>query len=298
MTRVFVVGNAVSDVTLKVRRFPRPGESVLAESIVRAPGGKGLNQAVAAQRAGASVVFVSALGTDATASEIENALRREGFADLRLLKPVHDTDVSILTVTVDGENAIVTTVACTQASRPENLTALLYDLRRDDYVLMQGNLSMRTTHAVVDFARARGAKIVINAAPWHWDGTAILEKCEGVIANEGEMCEIHGPGDVQGSAAWLRGRGPRWVIVTLGANGCLVSSESGTLPVAGHPASVTDTSGAGDVFSGVLVASLARGRSLTDAIHAGQKAAAIAVARAGTYAAIPSIEEMAHIAEG
>ncbi|MGI4855608.1 MAG: ribokinase [Janthinobacterium lividum] len=290
-----MVGNAVLDVTLNVQRFPRPGESVLAESIMRAPGGKGLNQAVAAQRAGAGVVFIAALGTDAAASEIEDALRREGFTGLRLIKPVQDTDVSILTVTAEGENAIVTTVGCTQASRPEGFTELLYDLRRDDFVLMQGNLSLVNTHVIADYARARGAKVVINAAPWHWDETAILEKCEGVIANEGEIFDIYGQGNVQRSAAWLQSKGPSWVIVTLGANGCLLACETGTAVVAGQTAKVADTSGAGDVFSGVLVAALAQGRSLSDAINSGQQAAVLTVERAGTYAAIPSVDELAHI---
>jgi ribokinase len=295
MTRVFVVGNAVSDVTLKVRRSPRPGESILAESITHAPGGKGLNQAVAAQRAGARVVFVSALGTDAVAADIERALTLERFTGLRLLKPVHDTDVSILMVTADGENSIVTTVGCTQASTAEGLTELLFDLGRDDYVLMQGNLSLVNTEEIVDFARARGARIVINAAPWHWDGTRVLEKCEGVIANEGEIFDITRRGDARSAAVWLQSKGPKWVIVTLGANGCLLSDQSGTTNIAGQPATATDTSGAGDVFSGVLVASLAQGKSLIDAIDSGQKAAAIAVERLGTYTAIPSVNELAHI---
>jgi ribokinase len=295
MTRVFVVGNAVSDVTLRVRRSPRPGESVLAESIMHAPGGKGLNQAVAAQRAGASVVFVSALGTDAVASDIERALTLEGFSGLRLLKPVHDTDVSILTVTADGENSIVTTVGCTQASSPEGLTELLFDLGRNDYVLMQGNLSLVNTEEIVDFARARSARIVINAAPWHWDGTRVLEKCEGVIANEGEIFDISRRDNTRSAAVWLQSKGPEWVIVTLGASGCLLSDKSGTTDIAGQPATATDTSGAGDVFSGVLIASLAQGKSLIDAIDSGQKAAAITVGRTGTYTAIPSVDELAHI---
>ena len=92
------------------------------------PVGKGLNQAVAAQRSGAKVVFVSAIGGDAAGIEIENALLREAFDDLRLIKLSCDTDVSILTVTADGENSIITTIGCTQASSAERLTA--FSIRR------------------------------------------------------------------------------------------------------------------------------------------------------------------------
>jgi ribokinase len=292
MTRVFVVGNAVSDVTLNVRRAPRPGESVLAQSIARAPGGKGLNQAVAAQRSGAKVVFVSAIGHDAAGIEIENALLREAFDDLRLIKLPCDTDVSILTVTADGENSIITTIDCTQASSAERLTASLSGVQAGDYVLMQGNLSLASTNAVADLTRERSAKLVINAAPWHWDSTEVLEKCEGVIANEGEMLDIAKGIDVKHSAAWLQAKGPAWVIVTLGADGCLLSTREAVSSFAAEPAKASDTSGAGDVFSGVLVGSLARGTSLNDAIQAGQRAAALTVERTGTFSAIPSVEEM------
>jgi ribokinase len=292
MTRVYVVGNSVADLTLSVRRSPRPGESVLAESISRTPGGKGLNQAVAARRAGADVAFVSAIGTDATGIEIEAALSGEHFSDLRLLKLPLATDVSILTVTADGENSIVTTVGCTQASSAIEVTNCLRDLRLGDYVLLQGNLSSDSTNAIVDFARACGSKVVVNAAPWHWEGTRILEKCEGVIANEGEIRDISGMREAGPAASWLQSRGPAWVIVTLGARGCLLASKDGITFFEGKPAKAKDTSGAGDVFSGVLVASIALGNSLEEGIDAAQRAASLTVERAGTYTAIPSVAEL------
>ena len=85
--------------------------------------------------------------------------------------------------------------------------------------------------------------------------------------------------DVKDSAAWLQAKGPAWVIVTLGAEGCLLSTHKGAWNFAARPVKASDTSGAGDVFSGVLVGSLARGASLDDAIQAGQRAAALTVER-------------------
>lgn len=293
MTRVYVLGNAVTDVSLTIERAARPGESILARSIVRAPGGKGLNQAVAAGRAGAEVVFVSALGTDASGSELAGALAREPFAALRMLQLPVATDMSILTVTADGENAIVTTVGCLQAVPPEALQDHLHDLLPGDYLLMQGNLSSAVTGALAEHARARGARVVVNAAPWHWDGPEVLQRCEGVIANEGEMIGISGMADVEAGAAWLLARGPAWVIVTLGARGCLLVDAAGSTRHGGVPADVRDTSGAGDVFCGVLVAGLAAGEPLARAITAAQGAAALTVERSGTYLAIPSVEELA-----
>ncbi|WP_415794275.1 PfkB family carbohydrate kinase, partial [Mycolicibacterium frederiksbergense] len=56
MTRVCVVGSVNMDLVFAVQALPAPGATVLASSMVRAPGGKGGNQAVAAARAGADVV--------------------------------------------------------------------------------------------------------------------------------------------------------------------------------------------------------------------------------------------------
>ncbi|CAB3773699.1 ribokinase [Paraburkholderia humisilvae] len=293
--RLFVVGNAVSDLTLRVERAPHAGESILADHMQRAPGGKGLNQAVAAHRAGAAVVFHATIGDDGEGADIAERLDAERMHALRLVRHALPTDLSVLTVTRNGENAIITTAGCTRALSAAALVAQVADITATDTLLMQGNLSLECSRAVIDHARAAGATVIVNAAPWCWHDASALALCDGVVANEGEICAIAGVDDPKRGAVQLLAQGPRWVIVTLGARGALVVRGGEPLHMPAAPVVPIDTSGAGDVFCGVLAALCTQAVPFLRAIECAQLAAAITVGRPGTFSAIPSAEEMQRV---
>ena len=139
MGRVVVIGNAGLDLGLAVPHLPRPGETLVGTPSPRAPGGKGLNQAVVAARYGARVTFCAPLGNDdSEAQEIERHLAREGFAQLILPRLPYPTDFSLLMVLPNGENAIVSTSACSLALKVEQARPALGDLTTDEVVLVQG----------------------------------------------------------------------------------------------------------------------------------------------------------------
>ncbi|HVE09699.1 MAG TPA: ribokinase [Paraburkholderia sp.] len=298
MKRLFVVGNAVADLTFLVERAPRAGESVLSVAVQRAPGGKGLNQAVAAHRAGAAVVFHAAIGTDAEGAGIRKRLEAEQMHALRLVACDVATDMSVVTVTRSGENSIVTAAGCTRALDTPQVVAQIADITADDTLLMQGNLSLECTRAVIGHARDTGATVIVNAAPWCWPDPSALERCAGVIANEGEIRDISGIDEPGQAARWLLARGPEWVVVTLGARGALLVSARQTVHLPALPVVAVDTSGAGDVFCGVLAALLSQAAPLTRAIDCAQRAAALAVERHGTFGSIPRADEMRHVMQG
>jgi ribokinase len=295
MNRLFVVGNAVADLTFLVERAPRTGESVLAVAVQRAPGGKGLNQAVAAQRAGAAVVFHAAIGHDAEGAGIRERLAAERMYALRLVSCDVATDMSVVTVSRNGENSIVTAAGCTRALDTPQVVAQIADITAADTLLMQGNLSLDCTRAVIGYARDRGAMVVVNAAPWCWPEPSVLGCCAGVIANEGEIRDISGVDEPEQAARWLLARGPEWVVVTLGARGALLVRDGQAVHLPALPVVAVDTSGAGDVFCGVLAALLSQGAPLTQAIECAQRAAALAVERHGTFGSIPHADEMRHV---
>jgi ribokinase len=295
MKRLFVVGNAVADMTFLVERAPRAGESVLAVAVQRAPGGKGLNQAVAAQRAGAAVVFHATIGNDDEGAGIRKRLEAEQMHALRIVSCDVATDMSVVTVARSGENSIVTAAGCTRALDTQQVVAQIADITADDTLLMQGNLSLDCTRAVIGHARDRGAAVIVNAAPWCWPDPSALERCAGVIANEGEIRDISGVDEPEQAARWLLARGPEWVVVTLGARGALLVRAAQSVHLPALPVVAVDTSGAGDVFCGVLAALLSQAAPLTQAIECAQRAAALAVERHGTFASIPRADEMRHV---
>lgn len=283
--RVIVIGNAGLDLGLAVPRLPLRGETLIGTAGARAPGGKGLNQAVVAARCGTHVRFCAPLGNNAAeAEEVEFNLAREGFAELILPRLPHATDFSLLMVLPDGENSIVSTSACSLALTREQAQMALHDLDERDVVLVQGNLALDTTGFILASARHQGATTIFNPAPF-WPGAEELtRRCSLVIANRLEAQSL---GDRMADATAA--------IVTLGSEGCVLLDASGRRPFAGETIAAIDTTGCGDTFCGVIAATLARGLTIETAIGAAQKAAALTATRPGAFQALPSRQELATI---
>ena len=285
MSRVFVLGNASIDTTLRVPRLPVAGETLMATGILRSPGGKGLNQAVMAARAGAAVHFLAPLGTEPETALIRDALARESLAACHLVDVGAPTDLSSLMVGPDGENCIVSTGACCDALSEDVALGFIAPMRAGDILLVQGNLPEQVTLAAMVAARSRGPRVMLNTAPLRWDFSALLPLCDLVVANLFEARTITGH-DMPGAAAQaLAGAGA--AIVTLGSQGCVLADHA-IRGFAAETVQAVDTSGAGDVFCGVLAALWSAGAVLPSAIARAQRAAAISVGRAGCFGAFPS----------
>jgi len=279
--RVVVIGNAGLDLRLEVPRLPLAGETLIGSAGTRAPGGKGLNQAVVAARCGVPVHFCAPLGNDeAEANEVEKHLSREGLAKLLLPRLPYATDFSLLMVLPNGENSIVSTSACSLALTAAQAEPLLRDLGEGDVVLMQGNLSLETTGSLLTIARKQKAMTLFNPAPF-WPGAEkLVGQCDLVIANEIEAKALGASIDIAGAA-----------IVTLGADGCMLIERQQRRTFPAEIVAAIDTTGCGDTFCGVMAASLARGFATEQAIGVAQKAAALTATRAGAFDALPSRQE-------
>ncbi len=282
MSRVHVLGNAGFDIGLRLPRLPVPGETLVGSHGTEAPGGKGLNQAVAAARAGAAVRFLAPLGGNGAA--IRAALAAEGFEALELPVLPLPTDRSILMVLPDGENCIVTLGDCAEALDPAAAAAFAGAVGTDEILLMQGNLSAAATLAA---AAACAGEVMLNTAPLRWDARPLLPLCAVVVANRVEAAAITG----QASASAFHQAGAAVAIVTLGAEGCLVADAAGERHYPAPPARLLDSTGAGDAFCGTLAAQLAAGWALADAVAAAQRVAARTVERPGAFAALPPLAE-------
>ncbi len=280
--RVVVIGNAGLDLSLSVPRLPLAGETLVGAAGPRAPGGKGLNQAVVAARCGAEVRFCAPLGSDlAEANDVERYLSSEGFAELILPRLAHATDFSLLMVLPDGENSIVSTSACSLALSQEQAEPALRGLGEGDVVLLQGNLSLGTTAFLLAAARRRKATTILNPAPF-WPGAEkLLARSSLVIANEIEAEALAGA--IHDARA---------AIVTRGAAGCLLIEGGRRRSFPAEAVTAVDTTGCGDAFCGVMAASLARGFTNDEAIGMAQKAAALTATRPGAFQALPSREEL------
>ncbi len=297
MKRVFVLGNATLDIIQRVRRLPAPGETLLCHAIDRCAGGKGLNQAVAAARAGAHTTLVAPVGADPDGLLVRQAAAAEDRLESRWVSVRHPTDLSCIWVADDGENAIVSSSASARSLEGPEVIESLRDLRSGDLLMMQGNLSADATSEAVTFAKKRGALLVLNTAPLDWDMSEILPRSEIVVANENEARLLTGLSPDQAAVALL-GAETKAVVVTLGRAGAILAQGHRTDRIPALKADAIDTSGAGDVTVGTLTAFLARGCAIEIALSAAMTAAALSVTRKGTTPSFPTAGEMMAIAAG
>jgi ribokinase len=291
---IHVIGNAAVDSVIRVERFPRPGETIVALGASEDLGGKGVNQAVVAARCGAPVRLVAPIGDDPLGERIRSSLAREGVQTDGVTTSPYGTDRCVITVDRRGENTILSLIEAARHFDPLAETRLESWIRPGDFVVMQGNLRSNVTRDCLTLSRSKGATTVLNPSPTYaaqdYDWTVV----DLVLVNRGEATELGG-GGAEEAARELCKRGAGAVVLTRGAYGAAFFSAEDTFHVAALKVTAIDAVGAGDVFCGVLIAGNAMGRDWRDALGAASEAASISVTRKGVLASFPSREEMAGI---
>jgi ribokinase len=301
---VVVVGSSNTDMTIRVPRIPRPGETVVGGDFRITGGGKGANQAVAAARAGGRVRFVTALGSDAFGDRAREAFVADGI-DVDLVRRVPDTASGVALIFVDaaGENSIAVASGANAALAPADVAPLAATLGPADVVLVQLEIPLETVAATVEIARARGARVILNPAPGRMLPDSVLRGVSIVTPNQWEATQLTGILDTHTkdglarAAAILHQSGVRDVAITRGPDGVHVSSDGAASRVRAFRVDPVDTTAAGDVFNGALAVALIEGRPLLDAVRFASAAAAVSVTRAGAQASAPrraEIEAMLH----
>jgi len=281
--RVVVVGSANMDLVVRTPRLPAAGETVLGGDLLRVPGGKGANQAVAAARAGAPVRFVGALGGDAFGDELLAALLADGVDVTQVTRVGRPTGTALIVVDEAGENLSAVAPGANFALQAAAVDAGLADLTAADVVLTQLEVPL----ACVAAAAASSGRTILNAAPAGPLDAAVLARVEVLVVNEAEGAALSGSTDPVQAAHALRAEGPSSVIVTLGGEGLLLADDGGITRLPAHKIDVVDATAAGDAFCGALAAALARGATMPQAVRFANAAAALATTRPGAQPSLP-----------
>ncbi|MER5457465.1 PfkB family carbohydrate kinase [Micromonospora sp. NPDC002389] len=264
---VAVVGRANIDITVRIPQRPVPGRTTFASSpATTTPGGKSLNQAMAARRAGARTSLISTAGDDQWGTFLHQALidAAVDVSHFHLL-PSTPTGIAIIEVTPDGENYIVLARPPATELTAEHVRTALQQLPAP-IVITQLDLQPDAVHAVLDHHRA--GTLIGNLVPHPTLGTTALGALDLFVSNETEAATILGRHHTDPSVAAqeLRKLGPRAAVVTAGARGAAYSSPDHTSLVPAPHIDAINTTGAGDTFLGTLTAELARGIPLPHAI--------------------------------
>jgi ribokinase len=286
---VVVVGSLNLDLVARTPRIPKPGETVQGSGYSEVPGGKGLNQAVAAARAGARVAMVGAVGDDAAGTTLRDVARGDGVVD-RWITTVEGVPTGRALIAVDdaAENSIVVVPGA-------NAHVELTELPRATVVLAQLEVDPQVVAEAFRLARGLGATTVLNPAPAERVTPEVLALADVVIPNQHEL-------EVLGGRAALAAAGVRTLIVTLGADGAdlIDGTDPSANPHHVEPFAVdpVDTTGAGDAFCGGLAARLAAGDHLGVALVFAAANGALATTRAGAVPSLPMAEETRALVAG
>jgi ribokinase len=242
VTRITVVGSVNMDLVFGLADLPGPGQTVLASALHSEPGGKGGNQAVAAARAGADVQLVAALGADATGDVLRKHLRDNGVGLVGTVSLPVPSGTAAIMVGDNAENMIVVAAGANAHLTLDSahVRAVVADC---DVLLLQLEIPTATALAAARLAKDNGATVVLNASPPGADPHVLAELAgvtDVVIVNETEAGQWH----------W----GVPHLVITRGADGAVHRTPAGETSVAAPAVEAIDTTGAGDVFAGVLAA--------------------------------------------
>ncbi|MEM9513841.1 MAG: ribokinase [Actinomycetota bacterium] len=281
MFDVTVVGSANLDLVAQTERIPGPGETLLAANYAEHPGGKGLNQAVAARRAGAATAFVGALGGDGAGDNLRAVLTTEGIDATNVDSLDAPTGRALITVSADAENTIVVVPGANALVGPP------LSLAPTRVVATQLEIPIATVRATLGTARSIGATTVLNPAPANDLDHQLLGLVDVLTPNEHEL-------ELLGGVDALLAAGVAAIVVTRGAAGAEIHRTDHSVErVAPFRIDAVDTTGAGDAFNGALATWLADGASLHQAVQMGCAAGALAATQPGAVPSLPRREQIA-----
>ncbi|HEY0599115.1 ribokinase [Brevundimonas sp.] len=280
--KITVVGSINLDLVASAPHLPRAGETVTGATLARHPGGKGANQALAAQRLGAEVRLIGRVGDDAMADEAR-ALLEAGGVDLTEVDTdaAAPTGVALIAVDPEGENQIVVA-----AGANHRMTAAQLPARIEEPLILQLELPPE----VVEAAVGRATDFVcVNLAPAQAVSDQLLRRADLIVVNETEAA-FYGEG--------LHHGGGR-VVTTLGARGAVMHQRGGEIARAAPPGvTAVDATGAGDAFVGAICVALLEGREPEAALAFACAAGAIAATRPGAQPSLPTRAEVEAIITG
>ena len=302
--RAAVVGSFVVDLMARTPHLPEPGETVKGSMFQIGAGGKGLNQAVAAHKAGCALVFSTKLGSDNFAQIALDALEQEGMGTEYVF---HTSDAPTATalIAVDehtSQNSIVVVLGACDTFDDTDIDRLDAALEGCEYLLLQLEINPDAVEKLVRLAAKKGIRVILNPAPVQEIAPCVYQSLYLITPNEVEAriltgipCETQA--DCRSVAQAFFKKGVRNVVLTLGGKGAYVNDGSRERFLPCYEMDIVDTTGAGDAFNGGLLAGLSRGMDIMDAAALASVVANLSVTRLGTSCAMPSASEIAEFIE-
>jgi len=298
MSRIIVIGSSNTDMVIKSKKLPAPGETILGGTFFMNPGGKGANQAVAAARLNGDITFVAKIGTDVFGAEAKHLFDKENI-DTRYLISDDSNPSGIALINVDehGENCITVAPGSNGTLTAYDISEEVFKTNPEDIYLMQLEIPVGTVEYIAQKASANGNRVILNPAPARKLSNDLLSCLFLITPNETEAeiltgIKVTDAATADIAAKKLYTKGVKNVVITMGGSGAYVLTPTVSKLISVVPVKAIDTTAAGDVFSGAISVALAEGRTVEEAVFFAHKAASISVTRMGAQASAPYRKEI------
>lgn len=290
---VVVIGSLNMDIVIPVHPYPNPGETVLGGSVQQVAGGKGLNQAIAAARMGASVTMVGMVGTDDFGNRLLEVLNAEGIRTETVSRHAGQSGVAFVHVEPDGSNRIIVTPGANEEFTVDVLKRHRDLIEKADAVLVQLEIPLETAVWALQVAAEAGVPSFLDPSPvvphlmdlipqidWITPNACEAEALTGLSLTDAKTAHI--------AAAKLQGMGARRVLLKMGSKGAYLIDENSMVYQPEFNVEAVDTTAAGDAFVGAFVAEYLKHHQSASALRVACAAGALATTRLGAHSSLPT----------
>ncbi len=295
---IAVIGSSNTDMVIKTKHLPAPGETVLGGNFFMNAGGKGANQAVAAARLNGTITFIAKVGNDVFGKEAIDLFKKENInTDFIFQDTINPSGVALITVDDKGENCIAVASGANSFLTKEDLQKTTAVLMNADIILAQLETPLDTIEFIAEFASKNNKTFILNPAPACKLSDELLSKISIITPNEKEAemltgIEVNDIASSKLAAKKLNEKKVKTVIITLGKQGALLYHNNEFNLINSLEVKAIDTTAAGDVFNGALAAALSEQKSFVEAVKFANCAAAISVTKLGAQSSAPQRDEV------
>ena len=287
MKNILVIGSLNMDLVINTDRMPQAGETIHGKGFAHFPGGKGANQASACARAGGNVKMLGKVGDDAYGDILLKNLSQDGVNINGIEREKLSTGVAVITV-FNGENSIILDKGANGLVDRDYIDRHIDAIDWADYIIMQYEIPMETVVYVAQIVKSKGKTLIIDPAPMMEAPSELYRMADIILPNETETAQLVGEGnDDEASIKKMYELGCKNVIMTLGKKGSIYYNGENMINQPAYKVKAIDTTGAGDCFTGSMVAALASDKTMEEALEFASKASAIAVGRRGAQPSFP-----------
>jgi len=293
--KITIIGLLGNSVFVRVPHFHSVGETLSADSLYMEPGGKGSNQAVAAARLGAEVVFISSMGRDSIARECLEFMENEGIRCLTQFNDTLSSPYACILTDSKGENQVTVHRGSADNLSAEFIKECEADIADSDILLLNNESPLEANIAALDIAGRHGVKAVLNPAPYAPLPSDYLRRFYLITPNRHEAQMLVGASegaDCREIVKKLAEAGIQRCAITLGGSGSVLWNGTRLIEHDAIRVEVADTTGAGDCFNGAICCAVAEGMSEVDALDMAVRASALSVSKSFVMPALPYRNEI------